>query len=479
MKSIRLCAALMALLAFAVDADAQLRCRQARGSAGSKCCECAPSFQPSCCAPTIARPCHTNVYNYQRQFVGTTSNCGCGKKGNRDRCRAPRVSCGRLNRRGNGCCDTGVGSGCAAPCGNSCDPGCAAPCGRGSRLARKGCCSANSCAAPCNTGCAAPCGDSCCGSGRKASRARRVRPCRTPRRGRCGSRNVGCDNTCAPSCAAPRHRERDCRVRGTRRGCASNNCCAAPCGGADCCPTAARPVRTRLSRCARVTQRLTARIARVCGRGNKGAGCCDTGNCCPTVRTKSNGCDPCHIAQLIYESQTACYPRQRGNALRGLGRCSCECNPEIMTAFIYSLNDADPGVRHTAANEIEQQLRRHCCCSAELTSALTCALADCDKGVRREAERALSRCGYQIVDGCCNTCDGCVNGACNAGNAGNAACCPGGCAPVAPVQVPAQQAIAPEAPAAPAAYFPRQLPQQDARPISGSRSLSKLFSMAK
>ncbi|MEZ6056161.1 MAG: HEAT repeat domain-containing protein [Planctomycetaceae bacterium] len=150
-----------------------------------------------------------------------------------------------------------------------------------------------------------------------------------------------------------------------------------------------------------------------------------------------------------------------------------------MTAFIYSLNDADPGVRHTAANEIEQQLRRHCCCSAELTSALTCALADCDKGVRREAERALSRCGYQIVDGCCNTCDGCVNGACNAGNAGNAACCPGGCAPVAPVQVPAQQAIAPEAPAAPAAYFPRQLPQQDARPISGSRSLSKLFSMAK
>lgn len=470
MKSIRICAALMALLAFAVDADAQLRCRQARGTTASKCCECAPTFQPSCCRPTIARPCHTNVYNYQRQFVGTCSNSGCCKKGNRDRCRAPRSSCGRMNRRGNGCCDSGCGNGsCAAPCGNA-DPCCAAPCGRGSRLGRRGCCSGNSCAAPCgagcNTGCAAPCGDSCCGGRNRGCRSRRVRTPRCSRRSSCCSVDAGCAAPCG---------------RGHGRGCQSNTCCSVP-AGADCCPTGCRTQRTRALNCkryARVTSKLQGRLSRLVCKPSKDAGCCDLGSCCPTTRVKSDGCDPCRVAQLIYTSQTACYPRQRAGALRSLGRCNCVCNPEIMTAFIYSLNDADPGVRQTAANEIEQQLRRNCCCSAELTSALTCALADCDRGVRREAEKALRHCGYCVVDGCCNTCDGCVNGGCNAGNCGNAACCPGGCAPIAPVQTPVQQAIAPEAPAAPAAYFPRQLPQQDARPISGSRSLSKLFSMAK
>ena len=126
---------------------------------------------------------------------------------------------------------------------------------------------------------------------------------------------------------------------------------------------------------------------------------------CTPCETKCCNANPCEIAKLIYTSQTACYARQRRAALRKLGnRYDCICNPEIMTAFVYGLNDADERVRRTAADKIGDQIRKNCCCCPEIVAALTCALGDCDRGVRRQAEQALRLCGYDIVDGCCNTC---------------------------------------------------------------------------
>jgi hypothetical protein len=116
---------------------------------------------------------------------------------------------------------------------------------------------------------------------------------------------------------------------------------------------------------------------------------------------------------LIYQSQTACYARQRRAAIRKLGnRYDCICNPEIMTAFVYALNDADERVRREAADEIGDQVRKNCCCCPEVVAALTCALGDCDRGVVRQAEQALRLCGYDVVKGCCDGCTtaGCSNG---------------------------------------------------------------------
>lgn len=130
------------------------------------------------------------------------------------------------------------------------------------------------------------------------------------------------------------------------------------------------------------------------------------------------------IAKLIYRSQTACYAKDRRKAIDTLGDdYDCVCNPEIMVAFIYALNDADERVRKEAADEIGDQLRKNpCCCSKEVTAALTAALGDCDKGVVRQAVEALEACGYEVVDGCCDgvCCDPCKK-----------SCC-GGCAPGMP-----------------------------------------------
>lgn len=127
----------------------------------------------------------------------------------------------------------------------------------------------------------------------------------------------------------------------------------------------------------------------------------------------------CEISKLIYTSQTACYAKDRARALRKLGKFSCVCNPEIMSAFIYGLNDADERVREQAAEEIEDQVKKNpCCCTAAVTLALQNALGDCDKGVRRKAEKALKRCGYNVVKGCCPK-PGCTTGAC-----GTTACAP-------------------------------------------------------
>jgi len=138
---------------------------------------------------------------------------------------------------------------------------------------------------------------------------------------------------------------------------------------------------------------------------------------------------------LIYESQTACYARQRRAAIRKLGnRYDCICNPEIMTAFVYALNDADHRVRTEAADEIGDQVRKNCCCCPEVVAALTCALGDCDKGVVRQSEQALRLCGYEVVKGCCN--NGCTT-ACNSTG------CNSGCAPAAPAMMPAHEPAAP------------------------------------
>ena len=62
MKWTRVFSAVLALAGMTASADAGLF-----GSGGCKSCGCAEDCQPACCKPTIARPCHKNVYTYQRK----------------------------------------------------------------------------------------------------------------------------------------------------------------------------------------------------------------------------------------------------------------------------------------------------------------------------------------------------------------------------------------------------------------------------
>lgn len=214
-----------------------------------------------------------------------------------------------------------------------------------------------------------------------------------------------------------------------------------------------------------------------CGHGY-GCGCCEV-KCCDY--------DPCEIAELIYQSQTACYADDRESAIDKLGdRFDCVCNPEIMVALVYALNDADEDVREQAADEIGDQLRMNpCCCSKEVIAALKCALADCDRGVRHQAEEALEACGYCIVDGCCEPCGGYCGGygACGYGDGGAPAPAEG--AP--PADLPGAEgapappsdggaAPAPMPPSEPKAYFPSRLHErQSSRTQKSSSGLAKLF----
>jgi hypothetical protein len=193
--------------------------------------------------------------------------------------------------------------------------------------------------------------------------------------------------------------------------------------------------------------------------------------------------NPCEIAELIYKSQTACYGKDRAKAIDKLGDYDCQCNPEILCAMVYALNDADEKVRREAADEIGDVLRRnHCCCSPEVVSALTCALADCDRRVRHNAEQALKACGYKVVDGCCNKQQCCSTGCASHG------CASGGCATApmapAPMTAPAPMAPAPSAAPAPApappedpkAYFPSRLRDQQTQDgVRQTNRLSNLF----
>jgi HEAT repeats len=178
---------------------------------------------------------------------------------------------------------------------------------------------------------------------------------------------------------------------------------------------------------------------------------------------------------LIYKSQTACYAKDREKAIDDLGDFDCQCNPEILTAMVYALNDADEEVREEAADELGDQFEKNCCCcSPEITAALTCALADCDRGVRRQAEEALEKCGYEVVDGCCDSC--CSTSSCcstGCGSAPKAAPANAAPTPAAPAE---EAAPAPAPPEEPKAYFPSRLnKQQTRRPTQRKNRLANLF----
>lgn len=387
MKSIRTIAALAAV--FGLGSYAQAGFGLLGGCGASKCCDCAPTSQPSCCRPTIVRPCHRNVYNYQRT---------CAKPMCCDTACAPATACGPS---AGACADTGAG---ACGPGNACatGPACAAPC--------HGAGNGNGCAAPCDPGCAAPC-------------------------------DPGCAAPCDPGCAAP-----------CDPGCCDNGCL----GGAKKCG---------------LFGHKWGGWKKGCLFGKK-TGCCETAcdECCAPVCN-----DACEIAELIYCSQTACYARQRAAAIHKLGdRYDCVCHPEIMSAFIYALNDADERVRRKAADEIGDQVRRNgCCCSPCVVAALTNALADCDRGVRREAEQALCLCGYDVVDGCCDQCDVACNDACgNACGTAPAVHAAPAAAPAAPMD---GAAPAPAPPQEPKAYSPKASQNQ----LSSRKSLSNLFGMVR
>lgn len=62
-----------------------------RPNGGIKGTGCAESCQPQSCKPTITRPCHTTVHNYQRRCANVKPICGSGGCG-ADNCCAP-TSC--------------------------------------------------------------------------------------------------------------------------------------------------------------------------------------------------------------------------------------------------------------------------------------------------------------------------------------------------------------------------------------------------
>ena len=97
MKWIRMFSAAFALAGMIASTNAGLH-----GSGGCKSCGCAEECQPACCKPTIARPCHTNVYTYQRKCSDIKPPC-C------DNCCAPQallcIQAGCGNGNGNGCCN--------------------------------------------------------------------------------------------------------------------------------------------------------------------------------------------------------------------------------------------------------------------------------------------------------------------------------------------------------------------------------------
>ncbi len=184
MKWSRMFSAALALAGMMGSAEAGLF-----GSGGCKSCGCAEDCQPACCKPTIARPCHTNVYTYQRKCSDIKPPC-CDSCGAPDSCCAPVTCCAPADACGNGCttdpsCCAPAGNGCGngcnadptcsapAACGTAADPSCCAPAGNGCgnnadpsccAPAGNGCSADPTCAAPaaCGDGCGNSCGESCC-----------------------------------------------------------------------------------------------------------------------------------------------------------------------------------------------------------------------------------------------------------------------------------------------------------------------------
>ena len=473
MKWTRILGAAVVALGLAATAQAGIL----DGLGCEKSCDCAATCQPECCAPTIARPCYTRQFTYQRQCSDIKPPC-C------DSCDAPVTCCAPA------CCAAPADSGCVP----GCEPACAAPCGDG--------CADACCAAPCETacvadpGCEAPCAVACdpgCAA-----------PCET------ACVVDSCDNGGCPSGKGCFGGKKMGGLLGGLFGCKKTACdagcevatCDNGCGPVETCSLFKLPElkKMRIPRFLDCEDLFEGR-----GKGCFGHDSCDgcDGGCC-----EQNACE---VAKLIYTAQTACYARDRAEAVDDLGDYDCRCNPEIMTALLYSLNDSDERVRAQAADEIGDVIRQgKCCCSAEVVAALRCALADCDPDVVDQAEEALEACGYEVVDGCCPTacCEtGCTTG-CTTG-CGTVTGTPTYAAPVAPpapVSTPApasapmpvqtSPAPAPAAPAAeapmretpaaddapappndPEAYFPSRFRRQTSKPVR-KNSLSNLFGMA-
>ena len=79
MKLFRMCAAAVAALMMSIsaaDAGGLLSNLMKGGGCGAeKSCGCAETCQPTCCKPTIARPCTTKTYIYQRQCSNIKPPC--------------------------------------------------------------------------------------------------------------------------------------------------------------------------------------------------------------------------------------------------------------------------------------------------------------------------------------------------------------------------------------------------------------------
>ena len=397
MRWIKFCSAVLAAMSIASVSDAA-QCTTSCGAA--KSCGCAATTQPACCKPVIVRPCCPTIHTYQRRCSDIKPPCcdSCCHNGG-----CSPSNCG--NAGGPSGCGNGGAPACAAPAA-ACAPACAAP------------------AAACAPACAAP----------AAACAPAAAPACAAPAAACAPACAAPAAACAPACAAP---ATACAPAGL--GCAPG--CAAPaaaCGPATSCTPSCAPACGSLCG-GGFLKGLFAKhnCASTCAPGCAAPATACAPTCAAPVETRCCNANPCDIAKLIYISQTACYARQRRAALRKLGnRYDCICNPEIMTAFVYGLNDADERVRRTAADKIGDQIRKNCCCCPEIVAALTCALGDCDRGVRRQAEQALRLCGYDIVDGCCGTT--CSTTACGAGGCAPAASAPA-VEPSAPAPVPPQE----------------------------------------
>lgn len=235
------------------------------------------------------------------------------------------------------------------------------------------------------------------------------------------SKCCGCASTCQPQCCKPTIKRPCCPTVHTYQRkistlkppccdtcCAPKACCKPACGPKPCA-TAAPCCKPAPVKCCTPAPVKCCAPKAPCGTN----ACASKSSCCQKscCQTKCCNADPCEIAKLIYTSQTACYAKDRRRAIDDLGDFDCQCNPEIIVAMIYALNDADERVRAEAADEIGDQLRKNpCCCSPQVIAALTAALGDCDKKVRRQATEGLEACGYEVVDGCCCgvSCDPCA-----------------------------------------------------------------------